>query len=62
MDNNRIEGAKHEIKGAVREGISKLTGNKAGELAGKVEKNAGKAQRKLGEAADNARQQGNKHS
>jgi len=55
MDKNRKEGTKHEIKGAVKEMIGKATGNSSKELAGKVEKNLGKVQRKAGEASDEIR-------
>ena len=55
MDKNRTEGSKHEVKGGLKEATGKLTGNKSGELEGKVEKNVGEAQRKLGETADRER-------
>ena len=61
MDKNRTEGTKHQVTGAVKEGVGKVTGDRSKEVAGNVEKNVGKAQRKVGEAADNARdnKQGN---
>ena len=52
VDKNRTEGTKHEIKGAVKEGIGKVTGNKTKEAAGNIEKNAGKVQKEVGKAAD----------
>lgn len=52
MNDNRIEGTKHEVKGAVKEGVGKLTGNTSKEVAGNLEKNAGKAQKNIGEAQD----------
>jgi uncharacterized protein YjbJ (UPF0337 family) len=55
VDKNRTEGTKHEIKGAVKEGIGKVTGNKTKQAAGNVEKNAGKVQKEVGKAADQAR-------
>jgi uncharacterized protein YjbJ (UPF0337 family) len=55
MDRNRIDGAGKEIKGAAKEAVSKVTGNKAGQLEGAAEKAVGKAQRKAGEAMDKAR-------
>jgi len=61
MDKNRTEGTKHEIKGAVKEGVGKVTGNKAKEAAGNIEKNAGKAQNAVGKAADKARDNAKKH-
>jgi uncharacterized protein YjbJ (UPF0337 family) len=55
MDKNRSKGAEHEIKGTVKELVGKLTGNDSKELAGNVEKNLGKVQRKAGEASDEIR-------
>jgi uncharacterized protein YjbJ (UPF0337 family) len=59
VDKNRVEGSKHEIKGALKEGVGKVTGNPAKEAAGNLEKNAGKLQKEVGKAADEARK--NKH-
>jgi uncharacterized protein YjbJ (UPF0337 family) len=55
MDKNRTEGAKHQVKGSVKEAAGKLTDNESKELHGKIEKNAGKVQRNVGEAADEIR-------
>ena len=55
MDKNRTEGAKHEFKGTVKEVAGKITGNKSREVAGNIEKNVGKVQKHLGEAADETR-------
>ena len=55
MDKNRTDGTKHEIKGAVKELVGKVTGNSSKELAGNLEKNLGKVQRKAGEASDEIR-------
>jgi uncharacterized protein YjbJ (UPF0337 family) len=55
MDNNRQNGAAHEVKGAVKEGVGKVTGDRSQELAGNIEKNAGKVQREVGKAADDVR-------
>jgi len=44
MDKNRTEGAKHKLKGAVKEMIGKVTGNESKELAGSVERKLGKVQ------------------
>ena len=55
MDRNRKEGTKHEIKGAVKEEIGKLTGNTSKEVAGNVEKNLGKMQKQVGKASDAVR-------
>lgn len=56
VDKNRTEGTKHEVKGAIKEGAGKLTGNKTKEVSGNIEKNAGKVQKAVGRAADQARE------
>jgi uncharacterized protein YjbJ (UPF0337 family) len=56
MDNNRAKGAKHEVKGAIKDLVGNVTGNYSKELAGNVEKNHGKVQRKAGEASDEIRE------
>lgn len=55
MDKNRTEGTKHEIKGATKEAVGKVTGNHSRELSGNIEKNAGKVQKEIGKANDQAR-------
>ena len=55
MDKNRTQGAKREFKGTVKEVTGKVTGNKDKEVAGNIEKNTGKMQKKIGEAADHMR-------
>lgn len=52
MDKNILAGTKHEIKGAVKEVIGEVTGDKAKEIAGNVEKNLGTVQKEAGKAAD----------
>lgn len=49
MNENQSSGLGKQIKGSVKEGTSKITGNKSGEVEGKIEKNIGKAQTKLGD-------------
>jgi len=55
MDKNTSKGARHEIHGAMQQIVGKVTGNKAKELAGDLEKNLGTVQRKAGEASDDLR-------
>lgn len=50
----KTEGGKNIAAGAIKEGASKLTGNKSGEMEGKAQKAAGKVQHKAGKAADKA--------
>jgi uncharacterized protein YjbJ (UPF0337 family) len=57
MDHNRVEGTKHEVKGAVKEVAGKVTGDKWQEAKGAVEKNVGKVQKKVGEASDDAKRE-----
>jgi uncharacterized protein YjbJ (UPF0337 family) len=52
MDKNRIEGAAHQAKGAVKEAAGKLTGDAKLEAEGKGEKLAGKVQNAIGGAKD----------
>jgi uncharacterized protein YjbJ (UPF0337 family) len=55
MDKNITAGAKHEMKGTVKELIGKVTGNESKEMAGSVERKLGKVQKAAGEAADEIR-------
>jgi uncharacterized protein YjbJ (UPF0337 family) len=57
MDHNRIEGTKHEVKGAIKETAGKVTGDKTQQLQGNLEKNAGKVQKEAGKMADHLRQE-----
>lgn len=55
MDKNRSAGAEHQVKGAVKELVGKITGNESKELAGKIERKLGKVQQAAGEASDEIR-------
>jgi len=55
MDKDRIEGAAHQAKGAVKEGIGKLTGDTKTKAEGTAEKAAGKVQTAVGGAKDAVR-------
>jgi uncharacterized protein YjbJ (UPF0337 family) len=55
MDKDRIAGKAKEVKGAIKEGVGKMTGNKDTEAEGKIDKAAGKVQGKVGEAKDSVR-------
>lgn len=55
MDRNRIEGTKHQVKGAIKEVAGKVTGNREQQIEGALEKNAGKVQKEVGKAADQIR-------
>jgi uncharacterized protein YjbJ (UPF0337 family) len=49
VNENQAHGIGKTIKGAIKEATSKATDNKLGEVEGKVEKDIGKAQTKLGD-------------
>lgn len=55
MDKDRIDGAMKEVKGSIKEGIGKVTGDTKTEAEGSVEKNAGKVQNAIGGAKDSVR-------
>lgn len=52
MDKDRVAGAAHQIKGAVKETIGKVTGGTKTQAEGAVEKAAGKLQNAIGGAKD----------
>jgi uncharacterized protein YjbJ (UPF0337 family) len=56
MDKDRIKGAAHEAKGAVKQGIGKASGDAKLETEGTAEKNAGKVQNAVGGIKDAARE------
>jgi uncharacterized protein YjbJ (UPF0337 family) len=55
MDEDRIKGAGNQAKGAVKEGVGKLTGDAKLEAEGKADKAKGKVQNAVGGAKDAAR-------
>lgn len=55
MDNDRIKGAAHQVKGAVKEGIGKMMGDAKTEAEGKAEKAGGKIQNSIGGVKDKLR-------
>jgi uncharacterized protein YjbJ (UPF0337 family) len=56
MDRDRVEGAAHQAKGAVKEVIGKVTGDAKTEAEGAAEKAAGKVQNSVGGIKDAARE------
>jgi uncharacterized protein YjbJ (UPF0337 family) len=56
MNDNQTSGIGKAVKGTVKEVTSKATGNKLGEVEGKIEKNVGKAQIKLGNKQEERRE------
>ena len=47
MDNHRIDGIGHEIKGTVKEQIGEATGNRSQQVEGNIEKHVGKAEQMI---------------
>ncbi len=55
MDNDRVEGIGHQVKGSIKEGVGQVTGDKKTEAEGAAEKAAGKVQNAVGGAKDSIR-------
>jgi uncharacterized protein YjbJ (UPF0337 family) len=55
MDKDRVEGAAHRVKGAIKEAVGKVTGDAKTEAEGAAEKAAGKVQNAVGGAKDAVR-------
>jgi uncharacterized protein YjbJ (UPF0337 family) len=55
MDKDRIKGSAHQAKGAIKEGIGKVTGDAKMEGEGKAEKAGGKIQNAVGGVKDAVR-------
>jgi uncharacterized protein YjbJ (UPF0337 family) len=55
VDENRVEGVAHQIKGAIKEAIGKVTGDTKTEAEGTAEKTGGKVQDTFGSAKDTAK-------
>jgi len=56
MDKDRVEGAATNIKGKVKEGIGKMTGDAKTEAEGQADQVKGKAQNAVGGVKDKARE------
>ena len=55
MDKDRIEGAGKNIKGKIKEGVGKMTGDSKTEAEGQADQVKGKAQNAVGGVKDKAR-------
>ncbi len=55
MDTDRLKGAGHQVKGAIKEVFGKVTGDTKTEAEGAAEKAAGKVQSSVGGLKDVAR-------
>jgi len=56
MDNDRVKGAAHQMKGGLKEAVGKVTGDAKTEAEGTAEKAAGKVQNAAGGLKDSARE------
>ena len=56
MDKDRVKGAGHQAKGAIKEAVGKVTGDTKTQAEGAAEKTAGKVQNAIGGAKDTARE------
>ena len=56
MDKQRVEGAGTNIKGNIKEGVGKMTGDAKTEAEGQADQVRGKAQNAVGGAKDKARE------
>jgi uncharacterized protein YjbJ (UPF0337 family) len=52
MDNNRIDGMGHEVKGAIKERVGQVTGDRSQQIEGNIEKNEGKAEQMIDALVD----------
>jgi len=52
MDKDRIEGAAKQAKGAIKEGVGKMTGDTKTQAEGKADKVEGKVQNAIGGLKD----------
>jgi uncharacterized protein YjbJ (UPF0337 family) len=57
MDKDRIEGIGKQVKGAIKEGVGKVTGDAKTQAEGATEKAVGKVQNAVGGAKDKIREQ-----
>lgn len=56
MDKDRVEGAGKNIKGKIKEGVGKVTGDTKTEAEGKADQAEGKLQNTVGGIKDKARE------
>ena len=56
MDKDRVEGSAKQIKGNIKEGLGKLTGDTKTEAEGRADKAEGKVQNTIGGIKDKARE------
>ncbi len=61
MDNDRIKGAADQAKGAIKQGVGKVTGDQKLQAEGAADKLAGKVESAVGGAKDTVRDAARKH-
>lgn len=57
MTEDRIQGKRNEVKGAVKEKVGKVTGDRSTEVSGKLDQAKGKLETKIGDAKDAIRRE-----
>ncbi len=57
MNENQVDGVAKEVKGTIKQGTGKATGNTLGQVEGKIEKGVGKVQKDLGDAQERDRKE-----
>ncbi|MEK6192468.1 MAG: CsbD family protein [Chloroflexota bacterium] len=61
MTDDRVEGALDETKGAIKEKVGKITGDRSTEVSGKLDQAKGKLKGKVGEAKETIRDAGDRN-
>ena len=56
MDKDRVEGAAKQVKGNIKEGVGKMTGDAKTQAEGKADQAEGKVQNTVGGIKDKARE------
>ena len=56
MNRNQVDGIAKQVKGSIKEGASKVTGNTLGQAEGKIEKEVGKVQKHVGDSQERNRE------
>jgi len=57
---DRIRGKRDQVKGAIKEKVVKVTGDRSTEVSGKLDQVKGKLETKIGDAKDAIRREGDR--
>jgi uncharacterized protein YjbJ (UPF0337 family) len=58
---DRTQGEWDQTKGVVKENVGKITGDRSTEVSGKLDQAKGKLEKKIGEAKDTIRHEGDRN-